>query len=200
DETADVCVVGAGIAGLTTAYLPARSGISVIVLDRADVGAGMTGRTTAHLTSALDDRYYELEELHGADGARLAAESHSAAIDEIERIVGAEGIECGFERLDGYLFAPPGGSLDTLDKELDAVHRAGLRAVEKVARAPVTDWDTGPCLRFPRQAQFHPLHYLNGLGQAIVSRGGRLHRAHVRDVSGGDDPYAETDRGMRVRA
>ena len=108
NEDADVCVVGAGIAGLSTAYLLAQAGSSVIVLDRADVGAGMTGRTTAHLASALDDRYYELEELHGADGARLAAESHSAAIDEIERIVRAENIECGFERLDGYLFAPPG--------------------------------------------------------------------------------------------
>jgi glycine/D-amino acid oxidase-like deaminating enzyme/nitrite reductase/ring-hydroxylating ferredoxin subunit len=200
NETADVCVVGAGIAGLTTAYLLARAGTSVIVLERADVGAGMTGRTTAHLANALDDRYYELEELHGADGARLAAESHTAAIDEIEGIVRSEGIECGFERLDGYLFVPPGGSVESLTRELDAVHRAGLRSVEKVVRAPVARFDTGTCLRFPRQGQFHPLLYLNGLVQAIVGRGGRLYRAHVKDISSGDDPHVETDCGMRVSA
>lgn len=200
NETADVCVVGAGIAGLSTAYGIAQTGRSVMVLDRADVGAGMTGRTTAHLASSLDDRYYEIEELHGEEGARLTAQSHAAAIDEIERIVRVERIECGFERLDGYLFSPPGGSDETLFRELDAAHRAGLRSVERVLRAPITHFDTGPCLRFPKQGQFHPLLYLNGLVQAILSRGGRIHRAHVNTVSGGSDPHVKTDRGVRVDA
>jgi len=62
---------------------------------------------TAHLVNALDDRYFELERLHGADVARLAAESHTAAIDQIEAVVNAERIDCEFERLDGYLFVPP---------------------------------------------------------------------------------------------
>ena len=79
DERAHVCVVGAGIAGMTTAYLLAREGKSVVVIDDGPVGGGMTGRTTAHLVNALDDRYFELERLHGEKGARLAAESHTAA-------------------------------------------------------------------------------------------------------------------------
>ena len=106
DAEADVCIVGAGIAGLTTAYLLAREGKSVVVLDDGAVAGGETARTTAHLVNALDDRYYELERLHGERGSRLAAESHTAAIDRIESIVKDEGIECEFERLDGYLFAP----------------------------------------------------------------------------------------------
>src|SRR5687767_15799725 len=61
DATADVCVVGAGIAGLTTAYLLAREGRKVVVLDDGPVAGGETARTTAHLVNALDDRYYELE-------------------------------------------------------------------------------------------------------------------------------------------
>src|SRR5436190_10026840 len=72
----DVCIVGAGIAGMTTAYLLARAGKSVVVLDDGPIGGGMTGRTTAHLVIALDDRYFELEHLHGEKGARLAAESY----------------------------------------------------------------------------------------------------------------------------
>src|SRR6266699_2240081 len=99
DAKADVCVVGAGIAGLTTAYLLAEEGRSVIVLDDGPIASGETSRTTAHLVNALDDRYFELERLHGEKGARLAAESHSAAIDRIEAIVSKENIQCEFERL-----------------------------------------------------------------------------------------------------
>src|SRR5688572_20063138 len=93
DSRADVCIVGAGIAGLTTAYLLAKEGKRVIVVDDGPTSGGETCRTTAHLVSALDDRFYHLERLHGAEGARLAAQSHAAAIDKIERIVRDEKIE-----------------------------------------------------------------------------------------------------------
>lgn len=63
-ERASVCTVGAGIAGITTAYLLVRAGKSVVVLDDGPIGGGKTGRTTAHFVAALDDRYFELEKLH----------------------------------------------------------------------------------------------------------------------------------------
>src|SRR6185295_12622028 len=108
DTSADVCIVGAGIAGLSTAYMLAKQGKSVVVLDDGPIGGGETERTTAHLVNALDDRYSELERLHGELGAHLAAHSHTAAIDQIEAIVRGEQIDCEFERVDGYLFLPPG--------------------------------------------------------------------------------------------
>src|ERR671913_35108 len=74
DLRVDVCVVGAGIAGMTTAYLLAREGKSVVVLDDGPIGGGQTERTTAHLANAIDDQYCEIERLHGEKGARLAAE------------------------------------------------------------------------------------------------------------------------------
>ena len=64
----DVCIIGAGIAGMTTAYLLAREGRSVIVLDDGRIGGGMTERTTAHLSNAIDDRYFEIARLHGEKG------------------------------------------------------------------------------------------------------------------------------------
>src|SRR5688572_10518562 len=94
----DVCVVGAGIAGLTTAYLLAQEGREVVVLDDGPIAGGETCRTTAHLVNALDDRYFELERMHGRQGARLAAQSHTAAIDLIERVVMREKIDCDFAR------------------------------------------------------------------------------------------------------
>src|SRR5262245_58846654 len=92
----DVCIVGAGIAGLTTAYALARAGRRVAVIDDGPVGGGMTQMTTAHITNMLDDRYFEVEKLHGREGARLAADSHTAAIERIETIVKQEGIDCEF--------------------------------------------------------------------------------------------------------
>jgi ribulose 1,5-bisphosphate synthetase/thiazole synthase len=87
DMTTDVCVIGAGIAGVTTAYLAARENRDVVLVDDGPVGGGMTGRTTAQLVNAIDDRYVDIEQFLGTDCARLAAESHTAAIDCAERIV-----------------------------------------------------------------------------------------------------------------
>ena len=173
------------------------------MLDDGPIGGGETGRTTAHLSNALDDRYYELERLFGEDGARRAARSHTAAIDRIEAIAAAEGIDCGFERLDGYLFAPPGGSTGELDRELDAARRAGLTGVERLPRAPLPSFDTGPCLRFPRQGQFDPVRYLAGLARAVERDGGRIFTATAAvRIEGGSSPRVLTAGGpvVNVRA
>jgi glycine/D-amino acid oxidase-like deaminating enzyme/nitrite reductase/ring-hydroxylating ferredoxin subunit len=200
DTTAKVCIVGAGIAGLTTAYLLNQAGHSVIVLDDGPIAGGETGRTTAHLSNAIDRRYSSIEWLHGEKGARLAAESHSKAIDAIERIVAAEGIDCDFERLNGYLFATPGESTQVLQGELEAARRAGLLEVSLLPRAPLDWFNTGPCLCFPNQAQFHPLKYLTALAAAIVQRGGRIFTGtHATKIEGGPGASVQTN-GPTVRS
>ena len=196
DTSADVCIVGAGISGLTTAYLLTQLGKSVVVLDDGAIGSGQTGATTAHLVNALDDRYYHLERLHGERGARLAAESHTAAIDRIESIVNRERIACDFTRLDGYLFCAPEHGDDVLELELAAAHRAGLHNVVKIGRAPLA-FDTGACLRFPHQGQFHPLKYLAGLAAAIERAGGRIYTGtHAEQIEGGSDAKVTTKQGV----
>ena len=182
----DVCIIGAGIAGLTTAYLLTQEGKKVAVLDDGELASGMTMVTTAHLTNAIDDRYYEIERLHGEKGARLAAESHTTAIRRIESIARTERIDCDFARLDGYLFLGPHDEEELLDRELESAHRAGLVDAEKVSRVPWRFFEAGPCLRFPNQGQFHPLKYLAGLAQAI-QRGGSLlfTRTHADEMEGG---------------
>jgi glycine/D-amino acid oxidase-like deaminating enzyme/nitrite reductase/ring-hydroxylating ferredoxin subunit len=199
DVDTDVCVIGAGIAGMSTAYLLAVQGTRVVVVDDGPIGGGMTSHTTAHLTDALDDRYYELERLHGAEGARLAAESHRAAIACIEDIVEGEGIDCGFARVPGYLFLPVGDSTADLDRELDAVNRAGL----SVCRSSSTPGAKrlGPCIEFPDQAQFHPLRYLDGLAKAIERSGGRIHcGTHATSIEDGDRVVVKTEAGHTITA
>lgn len=123
--TTDVCIVGAGIAGLTCAYTLAKQGKSVAVLDKGKVAGGQTSRTTAHLSWVLEERYYTLEEYFGEKKLKNIAESHSAAVDYIEKIVNEEGIDCDFERVDGYLFAASKDSRDELGKEF--FFRSGKR-------------------------------------------------------------------------
>jgi glycine/D-amino acid oxidase-like deaminating enzyme len=79
DESCDVVVVGAGIAGLSTAYELARLGRSVVVIDRGGIGNGMTARTTAHLATELDDFYSELIKVRGEEEARIYYDSQVAA-------------------------------------------------------------------------------------------------------------------------
>jgi len=200
DTSADVCVVGAGIAGLTTAYLLAKEGQSVVLLDDGPITGGQTQRTTAHLSNAIDDRYVEIERLHGQDKARLAAASHTAAIDLIESIVHDERIDCDFTRLDGYLFLGPEQKRELLDDELAAAQRAGVAGVE-MAQLPRAGAASGPCLRFPRQGQFHPLKYLAGVAAACERLQVRIFTGvHVAKIEGGNPAVVTTAHGRRVTA
>ena len=172
-ERADVCVIGAGIAGLTTAYLLLRSGKSVTVIDAAGVGAGETGRTTAHFFPP-DERYFKIENSFGTEQATLVADAYRKATNCVESIIRSEQIACDFERLDGFLFSPDHQWDDTLEHEYAVTTRLGLN-VRRHERVPGLTFDTGPCLRFANQAQFHPLKYLDGLAGAIVRMGGRIY-------------------------
>src|SRR5450432_1828454 len=95
----DVCVVGGGLSGLTTAYLLTKAGKSVALLEDGRLASGMTQVTSAHLSNAIDDRIAEIERWHGADGARLAVDSHGAAIDRIEAVAHELKIDCDFARV-----------------------------------------------------------------------------------------------------
>ncbi len=201
DARANVCIVGAGIAGLTTAYLLTRAGKAVVVIDDGRIGGGETGRTTAHISNALDDRYFEIAKLFGDDGARKAAESHTAAIQRIEAIAALEEIDCDFERLDGFLFLAAGSKRSVLDKELEATHSAGLTDTAIFERAPLDQFDTGLTLRFPRQAQFHPLKYLTGLARAITRDGGRIYcDTRAKSIEDGEPATVVTDDGHTILA
>lgn len=196
---ADVCVIGAGIAGLTTAYLLAREGRRVIVIDALGVGAGETGRTTAHFFPP-DEWYADIDSGFGAHQAALVADSFACAIALVERIVAKERISCEFERLDGYLYALPGNGFRDFDKELAASRRAGLQT-ERLERVPGLSFDTGPCIRYPGQAQFHPLKYLDGLARAVIRHGGAIHGGtRALKIAGNSELQTVTTELGEIRA
>lgn len=201
DTTADVCVIGAGIAGITTAYLLGRENVHVVLLDSGSPTSGETARTTAHLANAIDDRYYNLERWHGIEGSRVAAESHGAAIDLIEQISGEEMIDCAFRRVDGYLYATSEHGFNLLHQEAEAAHRAGLCDVDFVEAPGGISLGIRKCLRFPRQGQFNPLRYLRGLLDVLDSQEARVFGGtRVVDIEEGPEIVITTDTGYKVRA
>ncbi len=179
----EVVVVGGGIAGLSVAYNLSRNGVKVVLVEDGNIGSGETGRTTAHLVSALDDRYYDLEELYGDESTRMIAESHSRAIDFVESAIETESIDCDFERVPGYLFLHKNDRGDALIREFEAARKAGLD-VQELRNIPGVQQE-GHCLRFSQQAQFHPLKYIKGLCEAIVEYGGEIYTdTHAQEITG----------------
>ena len=140
--------------------------------------------------------------MRGAEGAKLAAASHAAAIDRIEEIARREKISCDFQRVDGFLFA--GRRRDHRPEEIEEELAAAGRAGADVAMASGAGlpFETGPCLRFRRQAQFHPLRYLSGLARAVRRRGGRVFGGfHAERIEAGAPARVTgADRKITARA
>ena len=196
DASVDVCVVGGGMAGVTAARLLQRAGKRVALLEQGKIGNGVTGFTTAHLTEALDTRYFELRKTFGNDGARLAAQSHRAAIEHIARTVDEEKLDCGFRYLPGYLYSEE--SPDQIVQEHEAARACGIE-VAVLDRAPLP-FPTKKTLRFERQGQFHPLRYLLPLARQVAQRGGLVHeQTRALDVRDGEPCTLRTAQGL-VRA
>ncbi len=168
----DVVIVGGGLAGMSVAYCLAKTGKKVVLVEDGLIGSGETGRTTAHFVTSLDDRYYNFENIFGEEKTKLIAESHRVAIDFVEKTVKEEHIDCGFERINGYLFLHPSDKKDSLERELKAALRAGVE-IKALDRVPGILKDE-KCLCFLNQAQFHPLKYLDGLAKAIQEKGGKI--------------------------
>lgn len=175
DIDVDVLVVGAGIAGITTAYLLSQEGVRVALVDREKVASGESGRTTAHLTYVTDQRLNELVGKFGEAAAQKLWEGGIAAIDAIESIVEETGNDAEFVRVPGYFHAPVGmeqsnRDLEMLRKNAELARSLGFDAtwVDRIPYGGV------PGVRFADQAKFHPRRYLNGLLSVINQQQGLI--------------------------
>jgi glycine/D-amino acid oxidase-like deaminating enzyme/nitrite reductase/ring-hydroxylating ferredoxin subunit len=171
DVKVDVAIVGAGITGVTAAYLFKKAGHKVALIDRARCGGFDTSHTTAHLTCVTDLRLHQLVSRFGEDGARAAWEAGRSAIDQIFNNIRAEEIDCEFEWTSAYLFPPSDASAAKerrlLKKDVALSNKLGFPA-DFVPSIPLVRM---PGARFQHQAKFHPLKYLAALVRTIPGNG-----------------------------
>lgn len=189
DLEVDVCVVGGGVAGLSTALRLLQSGKSVVVLESKLVGSGNSGRHTGELTTWKKAQYASMHSYYDKTTVGQIAESHEAAIQHVEETVKELGIECGLKRLDAYVFTYAGQDAeDKVHKELAAARDAGLKDVSQV-----DGYDLGKesgqldhALKFPNTIVLDPIRYVDGLADAVAKAGGQIfEQSRVRDPSTG---------------
>ncbi len=169
--TVDVLVIGGGVTGITAAYVLQEAGLRIALIARARLAMIDTGHTTAHLTYVTDRRLRDLVKQGSATQARAVWEAGAAAVATIEQLVGTLRIDCDFERLPGFLHAPPG-----VDPAAD---RPSLQHDAELAQElgfDVTDCDAVPVYempgaRFANQAKLHPRKYLGRLVDAMAAGG-----------------------------
>lgn len=191
----DVAIVGAGIAGLTAAYLLKQAGKKVVVIEAERVATGASGHTTAKITSLHQAIYATLIDKMGEDKARLYGESNQGALEKIAAIIAEEQIDCDFSRQDAYTFADKTENLKQIKDEAEAAISLGLPAsfvTETTLPFPVTG-----AVKFTNQAQFHVRKYLVHLAKTIDGEGSYLFEStRVKTVDAGEPCEVVTDRGV----
>lgn len=165
DIEIDVCIIGAGITGITTAYMLLNKGLKVCLIDKGEICSGVTENTTAKITSQHGLIYKYLVENFGKDYARKYLESNEKAIKGIKEIIDKENISCDFEKTDNYIYTCKDEYIDTIRDEVDAVNELGLNA--ELIESVKLPFEIKLGIKFPNQAKFHPLKYLYQLVEVL---------------------------------
>ncbi len=177
DLNTDVCVIGAGIFGLSCAYYLTKLGFNVVVLEKDGIGEKATGHTTAKITSQHNLFYDYLIHSYGKKFASDYLQANESAIKNIKQIIDEEKIKCDFEYQNSYVYATNKTDLKAIKKEAASVESIGFPC-DFVTKAGLPFRIEG-AICFKNQAQFHPLKYLHGLCYSISSRSGKIYSNSV---------------------
>lgn len=173
DIEVDVCIIGGGMAGLSTAYYLSKEGKKVAVLEKDRICSHTSGHTTGKVTSQHGLFYNYLIESKGQEYAEKYLEANEQAINNVEKISKEEKIDCDFKRLNSYVFTRTEQDVKEIQKEVTAVQQIGKKAefINKV-HLPI---ETKGAIEFKNQAQFHPVKYAYGLCDSIIKNGGQIY-------------------------
>ncbi|MEZ4434593.1 MAG: FAD-dependent oxidoreductase [bacterium] len=195
EHEVDVAIVGAGITGVTAAWLAQQQGHRVALIDAEEVCSGVTAYTTAKLSALQDAPYGRIASDHGEDAARLYADANREAIREIARITTALGIDCELATYPACVYTTDEAEADRLRREAEAAKRAGLPA--RFTTEIGLPWPVAGAVWVDDEAAFHPRKYCLGVAEAFAAAGGRVYEhSRVTDATqDGDRVTLHTEDG-----
>ncbi|WP_062104912.1 FAD-dependent oxidoreductase [Bacillus niameyensis] len=199
DMNVDVAIIGAGITGISIAYLLAKEGMQTAIFEASKVLNGTTGHTTAKVTSQHGVIFNELISHFGEDGARLYYEANHKAIEQIEKMVNDHNIDCSFQKEDAYIYTNDENYIEKLKLEADAYKRLGIDG-EYSNDIPINiPYKAAVVMR--NQAHFHPLRYLVNVLELFKKEGGQVFENSVAThMEDGDPPIVSFRNGNKVKA
>lgn len=171
DGETEVGIIGAGIVGVITAYLLAKAGKQVTLIEAREVLSGVTGHTTAKITAQHGLIYDELIQTFSKSHAKLYYDANIAGLRLIQGLVEEEGIDCDFETKDATTAK---GALQ-IKKEARAYRELGIKGVLTKDNLKDLPFATNAALTMPNQAQFHPVKFLTPLLKEIIRLGGKVY-------------------------
>ena len=181
--SADVAIIGGGIAGIFSGYLLAKAGVSVVLLEADRIGAATTMYTTAFLTQDIDTDLSELKKIYGKHKAKMVWESHRSAVDLIESIIKEEGIDCNFMRCPLYIYANAAQEYQLLEDENQTAKNLGFDTV--ITKKNNLDFPNAGYLKIKNQAKFNPERFLSALAERATELGLQIYeKSEVTKVSG----------------
>jgi glycine/D-amino acid oxidase-like deaminating enzyme/nitrite reductase/ring-hydroxylating ferredoxin subunit len=192
----DVVVVGAGVTGLTTAFLLQQAGRTVAVVEAARLGESVTVHSTVKVTVGHGTLYSKIAEKRGLQAAQAYADANVAGLHTILDLAQAHRIDCMLEHGHPHVvYAEHESEVEQVEKEAEVAAQLGLDV--SLTRSVPLPFGVAQAVRFASQAHFHPGRYLAGLAEAFVAAGGALiEGARVTDVdSQGDRCQVQTTAG-----
>lgn len=196
---ADVCVVGAGYTGLSTALFLAEAGFRVVVLEAATVGWGASGRNGGQIVNSFSRDLDTIERQTTPDHLRLLAEMAFEGSQIIRQRVQAYGIQCDLK--DGGIFAAlNAGQSGHLEAQQSLWRRFGYDQLELLDREAMrarvgTDRYVGGAIDHTG-GHIHPLNLALGEAAALESLGGVIHEhSPVIKVVHGQPATVKTAQG-----
>lgn len=201
----DICIIGGGITGISTAYYLTKENLKVTVLDMGKIGFQTTGNSTAKITSQHGLFYKYLKDSKGEDFARLYYDANEDAIKNIKKIVEKEKIQCDLECQSAYVLAANREEVQKVKDEVEVVRGFGGHA-EYLEREDIDKnlliLNPLAAIRFKNQAQFNSYKYTIELAKVCKNLGANIYEntkvVDVRDEK--DYYYLETEDGYKIKA
>ncbi len=187
DRKTDVLIIGGGMAGILCAFLLSQAGASVLIVEADQICSGITKNTTAKITAQHGLIYDKLIRTFGISTARCYLEANLEALERYRTL--CQTIDCEFEEKDAYVYTR--NDPKAIDRELAALDKLGVDA--EGATALPLPFPVAGAVRFPRQAQFHPLKFVTAItdGLPIFEHTKVLELAPGRAVTNGGTITAE---------